>query len=156
MSRRRLLAICFVWVCRCRGSFSPLLKPSLNTLASRRGGVSRYSYCKDYPVSGRLRRSRLFHRPPQKKTAPSKGQAWRLNRSSCNSANFNLRLSDDQALERVSPVPSVRVEWRAQKTVLRSAMQQLPPPRVYDHTTTTMQDNEYTPPSSPHKPAYYY
>ena len=30
------------------GSFNPLLKPSLlRTLASRRGGVGRYSYCED-------------------------------------------------------------------------------------------------------------
>ena len=43
------------------------------------------------PVSsGRLRRSRLFRRPPQKQPAPSEGQAWGLNRSPCKSANVLL------------------------------------------------------------------
>ena len=74
-----MLAICFVAVFSYRGSFSPLLKPSLLN-KSARGCTPSLRIVYDVHV--------CFVYRHEKQPAPSKGQAWRLNRSTCISGNL--------------------------------------------------------------------
>ena len=82
MSRRSLHAICFVLVFRCRGRFSPLLKPSLNSLPLGDGVLIVIVTARTSPSLRVVYDAHdCFVDRHKKKTA------WRLNRSPCNSAN---------------------------------------------------------------------